>query len=49
MIALRLLVERGEDASSALARLRAARPRAVETDAQLAWASAGSTNRWKLA
>jgi hypothetical protein len=49
MIALRLLVERGEDANSALARLRSARPHAVETEAQLAWASAGSTNPWKPA
>ena len=49
MIALRLLVERGEDTSSALARLRSGRPRAVETDAQLAWASAGSANLWKPA
>jgi protein-tyrosine phosphatase len=47
MIALRLLVERGEDASGALARLRSARPHAVETDAQMTWASAGSANPWK--
>lgn len=41
MIALRLMVERGEGAEAALARLRAVRPCAVETDAQGAWASAG--------
>ena len=41
MIALRILVERGEDVNVALARLRAARPGAVETDAQLVWASCG--------
>ncbi len=38
MVALRLLVERGEDAAIALSRLRALRPGAVETDEQLAWA-----------
>jgi protein-tyrosine phosphatase len=38
MIALRLLVERGEVAEVALARLRAVRPGAVETEAQRAWA-----------
>jgi hypothetical protein len=42
MIALRLMVERGEPAEAALARLRAARPGAVETAEQLAWAQAGS-------
>jgi hypothetical protein len=42
MIALRLLVERGAGTRSALARLRAARPGAVETEAQMAWASDGS-------
>ncbi len=41
MIALRLLVERGEGAEVALARLREVRPGAVETDAQGAWGSAG--------
>jgi hypothetical protein len=41
MIALRLLVERGAGTMSALARLRAARPGAVETEAQMAWASDG--------
>jgi len=39
MSALRLMVEAGEDPSAALERLRIARPCAVETDAQLAWAS----------
>jgi Cyclin-dependent kinase inhibitor 3 (CDKN3) len=37
MIALRLLVERGEGVEAALARLRVARPGAVETEAQGAW------------
>jgi protein-tyrosine phosphatase len=41
MIALRLMVERGEAADAALARLRAVRPCAVETERQMAWASAG--------
>ena len=39
MIALRLLVERGEDAEMALRRLRHERPGAVETDGQLSWAT----------
>ena len=39
MIALRLMVEAGEDADVALIRLRAARPCAVETEAQRRWAS----------
>jgi hypothetical protein len=47
MIALRVLVERREEANVALARLRAARPGAVETQAQLKWASDGSTAVWK--
>ena len=38
MIVLRLMVESGESAAPALARLRAARPCAVETDAQYHWA-----------
>ncbi|MCP5080199.1 MAG: protein phosphatase [Alphaproteobacteria bacterium] len=38
MIALRLMVDRGEDPGAALRRLRAARPGAVETDEQHAWA-----------
>jgi hypothetical protein len=36
---LRLMVESGEDPIPALTRLRAARPCAVETPAQFAWAS----------
>jgi protein-tyrosine phosphatase len=47
MIGLRLLVERGEDAGIGLERLRLARPGAVETDAQLRWASEGATSVWK--
>lgn len=38
MIALRLMVEAGEPPEAALDRLRAARPCAVETAAQMAWA-----------
>ncbi|PRY25062.1 Cyclin-dependent kinase inhibitor 3 (CDKN3) [Aliiruegeria haliotis] len=41
MVALRLMVERGVDPASALAELRTLRPGAVETEAQLAWATAG--------
>jgi Cyclin-dependent kinase inhibitor 3 (CDKN3) len=37
MVALRLLVERGEGGDAALARIRAARPGAVETAAQKVW------------
>lgn len=39
MVVLRLMVERGEDAKDALARLREHRPGAVETDAQYLWAA----------
>jgi len=39
MAVLRLLVERGEDPDRALARLRAVRPGAVETEAQRIWAT----------
>ncbi|MBL4916060.1 protein-tyrosine phosphatase family protein [Szabonella alba] len=39
MIALRLMVETGEAPLPALARLRAVRPCAVETDAQYRWAA----------
>ena len=39
MIALRLMVETGEDADAALNRLRARRPCAVETEAQRLWAT----------
>ena len=45
MIALRLMVERGEASSVAFERLRALRPGAVETDAQRAWAEAVATTR----
>jgi hypothetical protein len=38
MVALRLMIEIGEAPDDALARLRAVRPCAVETDAQLRWA-----------
>lgn len=38
MIALRLMVERGQDPDTALLRLRDARPGAVETDEQRLWA-----------
>lgn len=39
MVALRLMVERGEPGEAALARLRRARPGAVETAEQRAWAA----------
>jgi protein-tyrosine phosphatase len=39
MIALRVMVERGEATEAALERLRAVRPCAVETAGQLAWAA----------
>jgi protein-tyrosine phosphatase len=39
MVAMRLLVERGVAADDALARVRAARPGAVETEQQRQWAS----------
>jgi protein-tyrosine phosphatase len=39
MAALRLMVETGEEGTKALARLRAVRPCAVETDAQYRWAT----------
>ena len=38
MIALRLMVERGQEPDAALRQLREARPGAVETDEQRAWA-----------
>ncbi|WP_420005064.1 protein-tyrosine phosphatase family protein [Arenibacterium sp. LLYu02] len=38
MAALRLMIDSGEPPEAALARLRAVRPCAVETDAQMAWA-----------
>ncbi|MEM0948265.1 MAG: protein phosphatase [Pseudomonadota bacterium] len=39
MIALRLLVERGEIPDAALVRIRSVRPGAVETEAQFRWAA----------
>ncbi|MFV0490478.1 MAG: protein-tyrosine phosphatase family protein [Pseudorhodobacter sp.] len=39
MIALRLMVEAGEDPEAAFARLRGIRPCAVETEAQRIWAT----------
>ena len=44
MAALRLMVEAGEDADTALTRLRQARPCSVETDAQMAWATCGTSS-----
>ncbi|MGB7318698.1 MAG: protein-tyrosine phosphatase family protein [Planktotalea sp.] len=41
MLALRLMVESGEDAVDALLHLRKVRPCAVETDPQLRWAVTG--------
>jgi len=41
MIALRLMVERGEQPETALARLRQIRPGAVETGEQQVWGSGG--------
>lgn len=38
MAVLRLMIEAGEDATEALARLRGLRPCAIETPAQMAWA-----------
>jgi protein-tyrosine phosphatase len=40
LIVLRLMIEAGEMPDTALARLRAARPCAVETEGQMAWAKA---------
>jgi len=42
MAVLRLMIAAGEEPAQALARLRAVRPCAVETEAQLAWASGAS-------
>lgn len=39
MVALRLMVEQGEQPEAALKRLRAVRPCAVETDGQFEWAA----------
>ncbi len=41
MIALRLMIESGEDPKGALKRLRQVHPQAVETDAQYEWAARG--------
>lgn len=41
MIALRLMLVSGENVDTALARLRAARPCTIETDAQMEWAVRG--------
>ncbi len=41
MMVLRLMIAAGEDADKALARLRAVRPCAVETDDQMRWACQG--------
>jgi len=41
MMALRLMIAAGEDPDAALARLRAVRPCAVETDSQMVWARQG--------
>lgn len=47
MVALRLMIGTGEGAEAALARLRAVRPCAVETGAQMEWAmeTTGDTGR----
>ena len=41
MMVLRLMIAAGEEANTALVRLRAARPCAVETDDQMRWAFQG--------
>jgi len=43
MVAARLLVERGIDPARAVARVRAARPGAIETEAQAGWVASGET------
>jgi protein-tyrosine phosphatase len=43
MVALRLMVEAGEEPSAALKRLRAVRPCAVEMPEQFEWAAAGGS------
>ena len=43
MVALRLMIEAGENADTALTCLRAARPGAVETKAQEHWATTGQS------
>lgn len=47
MLALRVMIEAGEDAVEALLRLRQLRPCAVETDAQLRWAVTGISQTGK--
>ena len=42
MIALRVMIASGEDPDAALARLRGIRPCAIETEAQMAWATQSS-------
>lgn len=49
MVAMRLLVERGMNAEDALHHVRAARPGAVETEAQAAWASNGQVTADQVA
>ena len=44
MALMRLMVEAGEDAETALARLRLVRPCAVETRAQMDWAAEGANH-----
>jgi protein-tyrosine phosphatase len=43
MVALRLILLSGENPDGALARLRSTRPGAIETDAQMQWAFAGTS------
>lgn len=45
MVALRLMIEAGEDPDTALKHVRRVRPCAIETDDQMAWAKAGVTGR----
>lgn len=45
MVALRLMLERGEEPAAALERLRAAHPGAIETGDQLDWARRPSARR----
>ena len=45
MVALRLMIDSGEAPDDALTRLRAARPGAVETDAQFDWSKRGLLSR----
>ena len=47
MVAMRLLVERGMEPASAQAMVRAARPGAIETDAQAGWAADGRLSHRK--